>query len=134
VEIQLEEHLSRLCLGTPLLNQLTVAQTKKEIMLNQGCFIEGPLEPCLEKIKEDCLNMRKTIEGKLKSAREIENLANHSEHNKKSGRKLIGMKSMNSSTTLLKVKSSASIHSFRDVYGSLNSVFEAENSLLDSSV
>jgi hypothetical protein len=41
VDIQLEKHLDRLCLGTPLLPDITVELVVKGIMVNQGKEIQG---------------------------------------------------------------------------------------------
>jgi serine/threonine protein kinase len=59
VQNNLERELERLCLGTPLKHH-TVASTKKEILINQGRFIENSLEKALEPILEDVKSMVKS--------------------------------------------------------------------------
>jgi hypothetical protein len=49
---QLEHHLDRSCLGTPLLQDMTVKNTLAALLVNQGCFFEKSPDDVLKKIKD----------------------------------------------------------------------------------
>jgi Na+-translocating ferredoxin:NAD+ oxidoreductase RnfE subunit len=41
VERTLESQLDALCMGSPLTDEMTVESVVKEILVNQGCVVEG---------------------------------------------------------------------------------------------
>jgi hypothetical protein len=47
VEDALDGHLNRACLGSPLLEGMSVAKTLQKICENQGCVVEGPIDGAL---------------------------------------------------------------------------------------
>lgn len=58
----LEGHLDRLGLGTPMLEDLSVSKTLKEITKHQGLFVEGSVRNCLQKLSAHVADMRKDID------------------------------------------------------------------------
>jgi hypothetical protein len=54
---QLEHHLDRSCLGTPLLQDMTVKNTLAALLVNQGCFFEKSPDDVLKKIVGDVKDM-----------------------------------------------------------------------------
>jgi serine/threonine protein kinase/Leucine-rich repeat (LRR) protein len=69
---ELSQHLDRLCLGTPLLDGLTVRKTKEALLVNQGRLIVNTLECSLDRID---LDMRKMSNAASKdSVRGVGNL------------------------------------------------------------
>ena len=58
VEQQLEEHLNRLCLGTPLQADMSVSSILQEITKNQGKLFEGSPQEALAAICSDVLKMK----------------------------------------------------------------------------
>jgi serine/threonine protein kinase len=57
IEDRLEEHLARVSLGTPLFDNMSVAQIMGNIMQTQVRVVEGPRESALETILEDALTL-----------------------------------------------------------------------------
>lgn len=68
----LEGHLDRLGLGTPMLEDLSVSQTVKEITKNQGLFVEGSIRSCLQRLREHVTDMRKDIDRMAINVKEAE--------------------------------------------------------------
>lgn len=64
----LEGHLDRLGLGTPMLDDLSVSKTVKEITKNQGLFVEGNIRSCLQKLSTHVASMRKDIDSMVAAA------------------------------------------------------------------
>jgi hypothetical protein len=62
VYTDLVEHLDRLCLGSPLLGELSVAKIKSDILVNQGRFIQNSLEESIQLTVGDVLKMKKTLQ------------------------------------------------------------------------
>jgi hypothetical protein len=72
--VLLESHLNRLCLGTPIIEDMTVASTKTSIMVNQGMicvvivihillmgiFVEGCVDNFIQQMLKDVLTMRES--------------------------------------------------------------------------
>eukprot|EP00597_Dinobryon_sp_UTEXLB2267_P002894 CAMPEP_0170058004 /NCGR_PEP_ID=MMETSP0019_2-20121128/787_1 /TAXON_ID=98059 /ORGANISM="Dinobryon sp., Strain UTEXLB2267" /LENGTH=1211 /DNA_ID=CAMNT_0010262831 /DNA_START=1869 /DNA_END=5504 /DNA_ORIENTATION=- len=58
VEKQLRLHLERLCLGSPLLEEMTIAAVVKAIVKNQGHVVDGMLGPAYLKVQQDILKMQ----------------------------------------------------------------------------
>lgn len=64
----LEGHLDRLGLGTPMLDDLSVSKTLKEITKNQGLFVEGSIRTCLQRLAAHVSDMRKDIDAMITNA------------------------------------------------------------------
>lgn len=58
VEKQLRLHLERLCLGCPLLEEMSTSAVVKAIVKNQGNVVDGMLGPALMKVQQDILKMQ----------------------------------------------------------------------------
>jgi hypothetical protein len=50
-------HLQDLCLGTPLHDDMSVGKVKRDILVNQGRLIQGPIEKALEHVLQDSVRM-----------------------------------------------------------------------------
>lgn len=57
VEAALQDHLNRLCFGTPLLDNMFVDSVLSQIIKNQGCLIEGPKETAFDAVLHDVTHM-----------------------------------------------------------------------------
>jgi hypothetical protein len=57
VQNQLEEHLNRLCFGTPLLENLTVSKVLNEITKNKGPLVEGVQNEAFDAVVVDAKKM-----------------------------------------------------------------------------
>eukprot|EP01035_Chromulina_nebulosa_P023920 gene23920-biopygen15635 len=57
VETALQEHLSRLCFGTPLLENMFVPVILDHIVKNQGGLVEGPSDIAFDAIIDDMLSI-----------------------------------------------------------------------------
>jgi hypothetical protein len=61
IQVELHDHLKRLCLGTPLLENMSVQRIKAALLINQGRFIEKSLKASLEGVAADVKNMTTSI-------------------------------------------------------------------------
>jgi hypothetical protein len=57
VQLQVEDQLNRLCLGTPLMEDPTVANIVNEVTKNQGHLFEGKLQEAAQSVLTDVLKM-----------------------------------------------------------------------------
>lgn len=55
VENTVQDHLNRLCFGTPLLDNMTVPVILDAIVRNQGCLIDGPADTAFDTAIEDVI-------------------------------------------------------------------------------
>ena len=62
VESQLSEHLSNLCLGTPLLDKMTVKKVMFEINRHQGCVLKGTFSSASKVLLKDVKEMIHSID------------------------------------------------------------------------
>jgi hypothetical protein len=58
LELKLQEHLDRQCLGSPLIDDMSVADIVERITSNQGLVVEGSKEIALNRVKSDMLQMQ----------------------------------------------------------------------------
>jgi hypothetical protein len=68
VDDQLRAHLDRLCLGTPLLENMTVTRILNMLTKNQGKLVEGPEASAFESILAD---VKKMANGRSSNTRTI---------------------------------------------------------------
>ena len=64
VENMLQDHLNRLCFGTPLLDNMTVPVILDSIVRNQGCLVEGQADRAFDPIVEDIVAIAREKRGK----------------------------------------------------------------------
>lgn len=57
VQFQVEDQLNRLCMGTPLLEEPTVANIVNEVTKNQGHLFEGKMHEAAQLVLNDVLKM-----------------------------------------------------------------------------
>jgi hypothetical protein len=62
VQAQLEEQLNRLCLGTPLMENVSVGKVLSELTKNQGKLIEGAQNVAFDLVAEDVQKMLALID------------------------------------------------------------------------
>jgi hypothetical protein len=68
VETALQDHLNRLCFGTPLLEDMTVPTILDRIVKNQGCLVEGPADKAFDTAVDDVLSIVGEKRQKLDNA------------------------------------------------------------------
>jgi hypothetical protein len=73
VESSLQDHLNRLCFGTPLLEDMTVALVLDQIVKNQGCLVEGPADKAFETAIDDVLSIVEEKRKKMDNAGKTSN-------------------------------------------------------------
>jgi hypothetical protein len=73
VEIALQDHLNRLCFGTPLLEDMTVPTILDRIVKNQGCLVEGPADKAFETAIDDVLSIVEEKKQKAENAGKTSN-------------------------------------------------------------
>jgi hypothetical protein len=57
VESQVRAHLERMCLGCPLMDEMSTAAVLKAIVKNQGHVVDGAIGPSFSKVHQDILKM-----------------------------------------------------------------------------
>ena len=57
VELKAQEHLDRQCLGSPLLDDMSVEAIVKSILINQGCIAKGSKSALLDTVEKDVKTM-----------------------------------------------------------------------------
>lgn len=58
VESQVRTHLERMCLGCPLLDEMSTAAVLKAIIKSQGHVVDGAIGPASSKVHQDILKMQ----------------------------------------------------------------------------
>ena len=73
VESTLQDHLNRLCFGTPLLENMTVPLIVDHIVKNQGCLVEGLIDKAFDMAIDDVVSIVEEKRKKINAAGKTSN-------------------------------------------------------------